>query len=190
MAKPPWPYDPRLRELLVAFLKVAKKVRKSYAIGGALAMSAHGYVRQTSDLDAFLLDEDRLDWLRALRKAGLTIDSVFRGIHYIAFFPKHADPRIRIDLLFPATEPELSAVEFPVSAKIAGFNAEVFPLELLVVAKFLSDRPEDQRDFDVMFNLGIFEPTAARRIIKSIEPKKVVATFDQRIKDLSRPRLP
>jgi hypothetical protein len=187
--KQPWPYDIRLKELLVAFLKAAKRTGKPYAIGGSLAMSAHGYTRNTTDIDAFLLEADRLDWIRALRAQGLTIDSIFRGHHYIAFYPHHGDPRIRIDLLFPAGEPELSAVEYPDTSKIGAFTVAVFPLDLLVVAKFLSDVPEHQRDFDTMFNLGLVDPQRVKRILTSIEPASIVRVFNKRVTQLSRPKI-
>jgi len=182
--KKPWPHDPRVRELLLAFLKMASITRRSYAVGGALAMSAHGYVRQTSDVDAFLLDEHRLEWLRAARSVGLIVDEVFSKVHYMAFFPRHGDPRIRIDMLFPADEPELSAVEYPVRASIGGIATNVFPLALLAIDKFASDRPEDHRDFERMLHLGMFDPADLRVIIASFDPD-MAKRFDLAISDLS-----
>jgi hypothetical protein len=168
---------------------MASITKKPYAIGGALAMSAHGYVRQTTDVDAFVLLEDRLEWLRAARAVGLTVDEVFSKVHYIAFLPKHRDPRVRIDLLFPAGEPELTAVEYPVPARIGGILADVFSIDLLAMAKFQSDRPEDARDFDRMFNLGMLDPVQLRRIIASID-RDEAKRFDRRIADLARPPRP
>ena len=93
-----WPYDPRVKRLLQTFLAMAKDVRRPYAIGGALSMSAYGYSRETKVVDAFLLEQDRLTWLRAARKHGLTVDNIYGHIHYIAFFPEDGDARIRIDM--------------------------------------------------------------------------------------------
>lgn len=163
---------------------MAKITGKPYAIGGALAMSAHGYVRQTSRVDAFALLDDKLAWLRAARSVGLTVDEIFRDVHYIAFFTKHQDPRIRIDLLFPAAEPELSAIEFPATVSIGGVTAEAFPMDLLVMAKFQSDREGDARDFERMFHLGLFDPAQA-----SVDGP-LAKKFKARIAELSRPRLP
>ena len=185
-----WPYDPRVKKLLRTFLAMAKEVRRPYAIGGALSMSAHGYSRETKDVDAFLLERDRLTWLRAARKHGLTVDNIFGHIHYIAFFPKDGDARIRIDMLFPAAEPDLSAVEHPTKGTIGGVKARVFPVELLAIAKFISDRPEDNRDFATMFNLGLFEPATVRAILRSFESRDVIASYDHVVAGLSRPRRP
>lgn len=160
-----WPFDPRVRELLVAFLEMAKLTGRPYAIGGALAMSGHGYTRQTSDVDAFLRYEDRLEWLRAARKVGLLTDEVFRGVHYFAFMPEHGDPRIRIDLLFPAEEIEAAAIDDPVPVRIGGVVVEAFRVELLAAAKLLSDRPGDQRDFQAMLELGLFEPATLQMLL-------------------------
>jgi len=168
--KRPWPYDPRLRELLDRFLKMARIVRKPYAIGGALAMAAHGYQRQTTDVDAFLLEKDRWAWIRAAQKTGLTVDPVFRGHHYIAFLPEHGDPRVRIDLMFPAEASEVQAIRSPAAGEIGGVRAKVIKLEMMAVMKFLSDRPEDRHDFLAMLERGLFEPDTVRILIAHAEP--------------------
>jgi hypothetical protein len=166
--------DPRVRELLRAFLAMAKEVKKPYAIGGALAMRAHGYARQTSDVDVFLRDRDRLAWLRAARTQGLTVDRVFSGHHYMAFFVKHRDPRVRIDLLFPAAEPAVTAIRKSEEKTIdRGIVARVFGVELLTIEKFTSDRPEDQRDVEAMFDLGLVEPETVRFLLRSVDPGAV-----------------
>ena len=185
-----WPYDPRVKRLLRTFIAMAKEVKRQYAIGGALSMSAHGYSRETKVVDAFLLERDRLTWLRAARKHGLTVDNIFGHIHYIAFFPKDGDARIRIAMLFPAAEPDLSAVEHPSKGTIGGIKARIFPVELLAIAKFISDRPEDNRDFTTMFNLGLFEPTTVRAILRSFESRDVIASYNHVVAELSRPKRP
>ena len=168
--KRPWPYDPRLEELLVRFLRMVRKVRKPYAIGGALAMAAHGYQRQTTDLDAFLLEKDRWAWIRAAQATGLTVDPVFRGHHYMAFLPEHGDPRIRIDLMFPAESLEVQAIRKPAAGEIGGVRAKVVKLEMIAAMKFLSDRPDDRHDFLAMLERGIFEPGTVRFLIAHAEP--------------------
>jgi hypothetical protein len=185
----PWPYDPRVQELLKAFLRMAKKTHKPYAIGGALAMAAHGYVRQTTDVDAFLRDEDRLDWLRAARAEGLHIDELYHRIHYIAFDLKHGDPRIRIDLMFPAEEPALSAIDIPDTATIGNLSFDVFPIDMLVIAKFDSDRDKDQNDVAAMYHLGLFDPVRVHKIMSSLD-RDMATRFAARIQELNRPRLP
>jgi hypothetical protein len=150
-------------------MKMTRLVQGNYAIGGALAMGAHGYQRHTNDLDAFLLAENKLAWLQAAQKVGLIVDPVFRGIHYIAFFQKHGDPRIRIDLLFPSEEIEVEAVRHPVVRPIGNIRAKVFPIELLAADKFLSDRPEDQHDFEAMLSRGLFEPLTVAAMLAPVD---------------------
>lgn len=183
--KQDWTYDPRLRELLLAFLRMVKIAQRPYAIGGALAMSAHGYQRHTSDVDAFLREEDRLVWLRAAHQVGLTVDRVFGTFHFIAFFPKHGDPRIRIDMLFPAGDPELSAIDNTIPGSVGGIAVSVFPLEQLVISKCMSERPEDARDFDVMFELGLFDPNTVRAVLALMDSDEGADDlFVKRIKGL------
>jgi hypothetical protein len=168
-----WPFDLRVRSLLRRFLKAAEVVQKPYAVGGALAMAAHGYTRQTQDVDAFLQHEDRIEWFRALRAQGLKIIPIFTGVQYMAMDPKYKDPEIRIDLLLPAGDPELSAVEMPETGDIGGIAAEVFPLDLLVISKFISSRDEDHHDVDVMYKRGLFNPAEVALTLKHVEPTRV-----------------
>jgi len=166
--------NPHVRELLQAFLRMANEVKRPYAIGGALALAAHGYVRETHDVDAFVRPSDRLLWLRAAHKQGLTVDRVYGGLHYIAFFVKHGDPRERIDILVPYDEPARTAVRSAKVKTITGsVKARVFTLELLVIEKFLSDRPEDHRDVDAIFDRGYFEPETITILLRTIDPSAV-----------------
>jgi len=156
---------PKVAQLLDLFLAAAKEVDRPYAIGGALAMGVHGYRRNTDDVDAYVEYKDRIEWVRALRDQGLTVAPLFTGVHYVAYLPKHNDPEIRIDLLVPAEDPDLSAVEVPDSATIAGRHVEVWPVDLLVIAKYRSTRPEDNADVGKMFERGLFDSAAVRRIM-------------------------
>jgi hypothetical protein len=162
-----WTYDPRLRELLVAFMKMAKEVKRPYAVGGALAMAAQGYARQTTDLDAFLLRQDALAWFRAARAQGLSVSPVFEGHHYFAWMRKHGDPEVRIDLMFPSEEIYLSGVREPKRAKIGDVASVVLPIELVAAAKFTSDRDKDRLDFDAMLRRGLFEPETAAFLLRA-----------------------
>ena len=54
--------------LLDRFLSAAARIKKPYAIGGALAMATYGYSRETRDVDALVDYEDRVAWIRALRE--------------------------------------------------------------------------------------------------------------------------
>lgn len=149
--------SPEVEELLDLFLAAAAAIDRPYAIGGALAMGAHGYRRHTDDVDAYVIYSDRGEWIRALRAQGLTVTPLFAGVHYVAYLPQHGDPGIRIDLLVPADDPDLSAIEVPDSMTIADRPVEVWPANLLVIAKFRSTRDEDRADVDKMFERGLFD---------------------------------
>lgn len=166
-----WPFDRRVRDLLVRFLGAARQTGKPYAIGGALAMSAHGYTRQTTDVDAFVLYADRGLWGNALRAQGLSFSPVFPGVHYTAGNPAHASLDIRIDLVVPADDPELSAVECPEKGEIGGIHADVFPMSLLVIAKSLSERDVDHADVDAMYERGLFDPREVARVMRRVDSR-------------------
>ncbi len=152
-------------------------------------MAAHGYARYTSDLDIFALDESKSSILRALRKEGFIVEPLMPPMHYVAFLREHGDPTVRVDILFPADEPALSAVEYAVKLRIPGVNLDLktFPIDMLVAAKFYSDRPQDLHDIAAMLERGIFEPDEVHRMICSIDPEGA-ADFATLIQELRRPR--
>jgi hypothetical protein len=168
--------DPRLDELLAIIRDVIDPLGIDYAIGGALAMAAHGYVRNTRDVDLFVKEENRGTVLRALRAAGLSVSDVFRPHHFIALKPEHGDPDIRIDILVPAGEPDLSAIEWPDRLPIfkGGDPLNVVEPHLLAMMKFYSDRDDDEYDLKQMYTRGLFEPDAVRRMIESIDEDALV----------------
>jgi hypothetical protein len=169
--------SPKVEQLLDLFLAAAGEIDRQYAIGGALAMGAHGYRRHTDDVDAYVHYKDRVDWIQALRGQGLTVTPLFAGVHYVAFLPEHNDPEIRIDLLVPAEDPDLSAVEVPDSSTISDRPVEVWPIDLLVIAKFRSTRIEDNADVAKMFELGLFKPDSVRRIMLHMGEKTLANRF-------------
>ena len=68
-----------VEQLLDLFLAAATEINRPYAIGGALVMGVHGYRRHTDDVDAYVNHVDRVEWVRALRKQGLTVTPLFSG---------------------------------------------------------------------------------------------------------------
>jgi hypothetical protein len=169
--------SPEVTELLDLFLAVAAEVDRPYAIGGALAMGAHGYRRHTDDVDAYVNYDDRGAWVRALRARGLTVTPLFAGVHYVAMLPEQTNPEIRIDLLVPADDPDLSAIEVPDSMTIADRTVEVWPVELLVIAKFQSTRDEDHADVDKMFERGLFDPRSVCVIMRRMDEDVLAQQF-------------
>jgi len=164
-------------QLLDVFLAAAADVGRPYAIGGALAMGAHGYRRHTNDVDVFVNHKDRGEWIRALRARGLTVVPLFAGVHYAAYLPDNKDPEVRLDLLVPAEDPDLSAIEVPDTATIANRTVDVWPIDLLVVAKFRSTRKEDRADVGKMFERGLFDPKSVRSIMRTIGETDVAKRF-------------
>jgi hypothetical protein len=162
----------------------------AYAIGGAVAMAAHGYARYTSDVDLFVDEDSRAKVLRALRAQGLSVEPVFEGIHYVARRPGALDPELRIDVLVPYDDPDWSAVAAPDEATISGLTFSVFPPELLVLSKFYGvDNPQYLADIFKMHHRGAFNATLARRYLSEMDPDKV-PEWDAMIVDLDRPRAP
>jgi hypothetical protein len=165
--------SPKVIELLRRFLEAIRDTDVRYAVGGAVAMAAHGVRRHTTDLDVFAPEESRGKLLRALRAAGFRVSGIFEPFHYIAMLPGEEDLDVRIDILIPAGEPELSAVEQPSLAVFEDGQFFVFPIELLVMSKFMSDpldRPGDRGDIVRMYNRGIFEPQTVCALFASFDP--------------------
>ena len=179
--------DARVVDLLRRATESLDTLNVPYGIGGAFAMRAHGYSRETTDVTVFALDESRGPIIRALRGHGLTVAPVLQPFHYVAYDPAYGDPEIRIDVLFPAGEPELSGVEYAERKMIEGVNTQVFPVNLLVASKFYSDRDEDHHDIGAMLHRGIFDPSEVERLIASIDAEGA-ADFHTEIAAALRPR--
>ncbi len=180
--------DPRAIQLLSRLLDIAEGEGIPLAIGGGLAVNLHGVERHTNDVDAFFREADRQRVVRALRRAGLTVDKVFGGFHYVAYEPASSDLRVRIDLMFPAGDPELAAVESPAERRKWGLTIPTFPVELLVLAKFYSDQPLDRWDIAALYEQGAFEPETVRALLATVDPGNV-ADFDALMTEIRRPRV-
>jgi hypothetical protein len=182
-----------VNELLAVVRDVVDPLGVDYAIGGALAMASHGYSRQTSDVDLFVAEKDRGKVLHALRAAGLHVSDVMRPHHYIAEKPEHSDdPDARIDVMVPAGEPDITAIEWPDRRAIVSGGAKLNVVEanLLAMMKFYSDRDDDERDLKQLYERGIFEPDKVRKMIASIdnEDGDEVAAWDATIASFHRKR--
>jgi len=134
------------KEMLDLVLTAAKRAGVPAAIGGGIAVAAHGYRRETADVDAFFLATDRTKLLRSLQEISpenFVLDKVSPS-HWIVL-PEGNPPDERIDLIFATGDPEKSAVEMAVTKKYQGSEIPVFPIDLLVTSKFLVGR-EDPKD--------------------------------------------
>ncbi len=175
--------------LLRDAVHAAASVTSLYAIGGAVGMAAHGYARQTSDVDLFVDKDARAGILRALRLAGFHVQPIFEGLHYVAQRPGEKDPELRIDVLVPYDDPDWSAVAAPETAEMGGLSFHVFPSELLVLSKFYGvDNPQYLADIYKMHHRGLFDAALARKYLLEMDPEKV-PEWESLIRDFDRPRL-
>ena len=73
--------------------------------------------------------------------------------------PPGAEPDERIDLLFASSDPEESAIEMSKIRNCLGISTPVFPIDLLVISKFLADRedPRDLLDILTLHRRGAFD---------------------------------
>jgi hypothetical protein len=158
-----------VERLLGLAIKAAKSSRVEYAIGGAFAMRAHGYSRETQDVDVFVLPSESHRYLLALRKLGLQVVSLMSNIHYAAYLPESTNKEQRIDVILPYEDLEMSAVQFSKPMKIMEKSAQVFQMDYVIATKFCADRPRDERDILDMLYLGFFDPVSAHRLIQTID---------------------
>jgi hypothetical protein len=177
--------DEKVKELLRKLLKTASENNIQFAIGGGIAVNIYNIPRFTSDVDAYFKQENRIEILRHLTRAGFEVSKVFSPHHYIAFLPKHKDPRFRIDILFPEDEPEISAIEKPAIIKKWNMKIPVFPVELLVLSKFYSNQPLDKWDIASLYLMGSFEPATVKYLLSTIDPDQT-EEFDKLMAEIKK----
>jgi len=138
-------FSPALLRTLKSVTAALRRARVRHAVGGSLAMAAHGYRRETTDIDVFIDAKQKPAAMRAIRKLGWPTASVFRGFHHIAEIPGFDIDDLRVDLLFPADDPDWSAVQAPERVHIGSVQFDAFPLLLLILAKVqaVSDMGEE-----------------------------------------------
>ena len=137
-----------------------------YAVGGGAALEAHGYRRTVEDLDVFVSPEQSATALDAVGAAGFMIEPVLAPGHYAAVETKHVrklDPARCLALRFPTENSEHAATLAHETRRVGGKMVKVFPLVLLVAAKWYSNGPEDDLDFEALLNRGAHaDPERAR----------------------------
>jgi len=185
-------------ELLEVLERSLTPLQIPYAIGGGVALNAHGYRRHTDDVDVFIREEDRALVLRALRVAGLVTATVMSPFMYMAKFPDETDPEIRIDVMVPAGDPEISAIEMAVRTELPEMGSEIplFDPEWLALSKFYSNLPEHRRDLQKMWELGLFDVREARRRLGLMDPDSApdfdaeLRSFERKDSGRNRPKRP
>lgn len=169
---------------LKTFVEAMTATKIPTAVGGGVAVNAYGVKRETTDVDAFLRNEDRHEIFTALQDAGFRIGRVQPPFHYIAMLPGVEDPDVRIDLMFPSGEPEISAIDAPETREVWQINTPVFPITLLVLAKLvaIADAPargsKDRTDLEELYRIGAFEPKTIRYALTHFDPA-LLPLFDQ-----------
>jgi hypothetical protein len=165
--------------MIRVIVAAAKRARVKMGIGGGIAVAAHGYRRDTVDVDAFFHYEDRQKVVRALRQVASSYEiEPITNDHWIAV-PPGAEPDERIDLMFATGDPEESAIEMAKVKKCRGVNAPVFSVVWLVVAKFLADRnsPIDWADIYTLYQRGAYDVSDVVKRLKQMGHKTDAANF-------------
>jgi hypothetical protein len=136
--------------LLSLIVAVASRSNVKMAIGGGLAVNVYGYRRYTSDVDAFFHFDDQKAVLRSLNKK-LGDEYLLEELHPSHWIVTRRDvsPDERIDLLFSTDDPEESAIELAETKLYNGVKAPFFPIDLLIISKFLAERDETKDSLDI-----------------------------------------
>lgn len=162
-----------LRALFALCARELDKLEADWAVGGAFAMGAHGYTRATRDIDLFIGDDVREDLLAALRARGVAVEEVVEDIHYAAI-PDRRDPEERVDLLFPSSEPDVSALMAARPAKVLDRQVPVWPLHYIVANKLLSERDKDAQDLGELRKRGLIDAPRVLEVLQEMrEPAAI-----------------
>jgi hypothetical protein len=176
-------------DMLKFVLGVAERAGVRFAVGGGVAVAAHGYRRDTSDVDAFFHDADRPRVIRSIR-LNLKPDDVLDELdpsHWI-LIPAGNSADERIDLMFAAGDPEESAVEMSEVRTYQGLPIPVFPVDLLVAAKFLAGRedPKDVLDTVELLRRGTYEVSDVQARLRQMGLPEDAEAFPKLIDYLQR----
>lgn len=166
---------------------VLKACGKQCAVGGAVALAVHGVVRHTLDLDVFADEEIRPRLLRAVHERGYRIEPVYEPFHYAARPPwRTSSDEVRVDLLFPAAEPEFSGI---VSAEKArpykGVSVRVFNPVILALTRVYSDNPKHLVDLSLMLARGVLPIDDVREILSESDPA-ALRDFERKLSFITR----
>jgi hypothetical protein len=165
--------DKKLRALLRTCAKKLDALDAEWAVTGATAMSVHGYVRATKDIDLFIADDIRPEFLRQLRDAGFPVEDVMPPVHYSVEPRDNRDREQRIDLLFPAMGVECLGLMAAQRMSVEGMELPVMPLAHLVAIKLQTDPAfdphryaKDQQDLGELRARGLIESNRVRAVLE------------------------
>lgn len=164
------PLDARVVALLKVATNILKKLKVKYAVVGGIAVVVHGIHRSTSDVDVFVLNKDRARILAAFRKEGLTVDQIATD-HYGAWPARCTDPRIRVDIMFPAVAIEQFAAKHAKNTTAWKQDFNVVSPILLAAIKFLTGETKHLQDVRQMLQGGVVTSQALYRCLENEDPK-------------------
>lgn len=168
-----------------------KKAKLRYAVGGAVAMYAGGYARNTADVDVFIVEKDLDEILDALRLAGFQIVEISDS-QYHAQLPRYAKSRIRVDILVSWAPPETVPIFHPTRRKIGAVNFPAFNLHEVVASKATigmetSAWAKGKNDILAMYLDGLIDLPAIRQFLVDNDVP-YLEEFDMIAADVSKPR--
>lgn len=164
-----------------------------WAIGGAVAMAAHGYTRETADVDLFIGDDVREDLLAHLAAdPSLDVIELMAPFHY-GVVPKGGSTAARLDLLFPALGIESLAVMAARRAPVFGHDMPVWPLQHIVAAKLVTDpqvdparAARDAQDLRELRDRGLIDVPRVHELLEDVRDRGA----RRRLAELTAPARP
>jgi hypothetical protein len=175
-------------DMLKFVIGVAERAGVKTSMGGGVAVAAHGYRRDTSDVDAFFHYADRSRVVREVRLS-MSRDDMLDELdpsHWI-LVPDGNSVDERVDLMFATGDPEESAIEMGELRSYHGLTVPVFPAELLVAAKFLAGRedPKDVLDVVELLRRGAYEVTGVQARLRQMGLEEDAEAFPKLIEYLA-----
>jgi hypothetical protein len=191
--------DRELSKLLRLCAKKLDAIDAEWAIAGAAAMAAHGYERQTKDIDVFVADDAREELIDYLASRGVTVTHIMPPSHYIIRPPKTLDLDKRIDILFPALGIESLGLMAARRHTIDGQDVPVLQIEHVIALKLQTDPTfdrdryaKDAQDLQELRARGLIDPHRVRVVLEDVSDQAAIDRLDNLNAlegDLQTPRL-
>lgn len=135
----------------------------------------------------FVSPEHSAAALGAVGAAGFEIEPM-NGIDRVAVYETKraakAEPSVRLNLILPAQDPEYAATVAPETRTVGGKMVKVFPLVLLLAAKWYANRPEDDLDFGALLNRGLMSTRAVVDDLRATDDPDGAVEFEERMREL------
>ena len=162
-------------ETATKIAKVFDRLEVDYAVGGALALGAHGIPRMTFDVDinvglasdAFLSDEVCVP---LLQECELTFDRPISEVRREASdsgFVRGSIGHVKVDFFFPSVEYLEGVMSRRVELPMLGRKVPVVGLNDLVVMKTVFGRTKDFADIESLARYGQ-EPIDREFVVKHV----------------------